>query len=921
MNERFEATDKNLAVYRNLLARAQRVQEEIGQLDSEIYISKKEQFKTADTTYILIPSDAISLPPSWGFERKYGMSVESAKGLLESGLKALNTLLTEAEQTRRLAVEFAPKAPQGLFRRMFWRMPVTWQDLENYRRSVEEIAKHSVIQSMRLFTRKWTTSFEGQLKDAFIMDGAGRLLKPKPGTQEAFAIALPSHERSFYSVLNAKQLQMALAGCTTLSQTKPQKEDIAAPEISKRFRIVRQSRAFEILDNLRIEKLREATTGKLQLSSELSKYDLTTVGDIYRIKLQQLIGIPGVGERTASRMKAAAQTFYNEEYNSNDYRIGNSGTRAEKEIVFLLRNYEERCAKSETMKLLAEDLLEPLENLSINQHSSDFVLVSPTQGARLTLESDLKRLSEEVRVQKIPEWSTRDLDSAWKDYKSNPARYQALLAKLFNLDSIDSSLEYLDKNTIEAIRNLQLDTSLMRSTFVRGYQQFAAKFLVVQRKMLLGDEMGLGKTLQAISAAAHVSAGLKKRKLPAHVLVVAPASLIINWEREIEKFSLMKAFVAHGPQRNTIANDWGTHGGMLVTTYDTLKTLSLVKPAMVIVDEAHMVKNPDAQRTKAVLQYLRVADYAMLLTGTPIENKLDEFSTLITYLDPQIGQHTRGINSPKLFRQAIAPVYLRRNQKDVLDELPAKVEVTDWVELTDRDQQIYRSAIAEGAWMAARRAAIIGGADSAKMNRIRELVNEAEVAGRNVIIFSYFRDVLDLLQQQLRQVSVGVIDGSITAQKRQELVDQLGKAGHVLLAQITAGGVGLNIQHSSVVIFAEVQVKPSLEDQAIARAHRMGQINVVNVHRIVGRNTVDEKLLEITASKREIFDKFAREAASAHIYDAKDITEIKIAQSIIQIERERLGIKSAVPVKVFEQTQPTKQRASRSAQKKPSKRR
>ena len=154
------------------------------------------------------------------------------------------------------------------------------------------------------------------------------------------------------------------------------------------------------------------------------------------------------------------------------------------------------------------------------------------------------------------------------------------------------------------------------------------------------------------------------------------------------------------------------------------------------------------------------------------------------------------------------------------------------------------------------------------MERIKELVDLAKDEGKNVIIFSYFRDVLSLLAKVFNNESVGVIDGSISAKKRQELVDELGKSGHVLLAQINAGGVGLNNQHSSVVILTEIQVKPSLEDQAIARAHRMGQINVVNVHRIVGRNTVDERLLEVTAQKRELFDGFAREADSAKVYDA-----------------------------------------------------
>ena len=191
----------------------------------------------------------------------------------------------------------------------------------------------------------------------------------------------------------------------------------------------------------------------------------------------------------------------------------------------------------------------------------------------------------------------------------------------------------------------------------------------------------------------------------------------------------------------------------------------------------------------------------------------------MSYLNPSLVSKLSSETRPQQFKRKIAPYYLRRNQTDVLDELPEKVETLEWVELNRKDSQIYREAIADGAWMSARRAAIISGKHSSKMERIRELVELAKDEGKNVIIFSYFRDVLSLLAQEFEQEAVGVIDGSISAKKRQELVDELGKSGHVLLAQITAGGVGLNIQHSSVVILAEIQVKPSLEDQALSLIH------------------------------------------------------------------------------------------------------
>lgn len=142
----------------------------------------------------------------------------------------------------------------------------------------------------------------------------------------------------------------------------------------------------------------------------------------------------------------------------------------------------------------------------------------------------------------------------------------------------------------------------------------------------------------------------------------------------------------------------------------------------------------------------------------------------------------------------------------------------------------------------------------------------------------------------MKQELMTEVNGDVPPQQRQLLVDALGTTGNILLAQIGAGGVGLNIQSAQVVILTEIQIKPSLEDQAIARAHRMGQTGVVHVHRIIGDDTVDERLLEVTAEKRKLFDQYARESEAAEIHDAVDISEAQLATAIIANERKRLGI-------------------------------
>lgn len=146
---------------------------------------------------------------------------------------------------------------------------------------------------------------------------------------------------------------------------------------------------------------------------------------------------------------------------------------------------------------------------------------------------------------------------------------------------------------------------------------------------------------------------------------------------------------------------------------------------------------------------------------------------------------------------------------------------------------------------------------------------------------------------------MGVIRGSVAVEGRQQLVDDLGAAGDgaVLLSQITAGGAGLNIQSASIVILCELQLKPTIENQAIARAHRMGQINTVDVYRLLGTGTVDERMLQILGTKSALFDDYARaSAAKDAAAESIDISDAAMAKQIIADERARLGLDANAPV-------------------------
>ena len=210
--------------------------------------------------------------------------------------------------------------------------------------------------------------------------------------------------------------------------------------------------------------------------------------------------------------------------------------------------------------------------------------------------------------------------------------------------------------------------------------------------------------------------------------------------------------------------------------------------------------------------------------------------------------------------------------------------------------------------MAMRRAAFDPGTakGSPKLRRLVEIVSEAADGGRKVIVFSYFRDVLETVIEVLKGRDgvagipvIGPLTGDIPPADRQAMVDELtsAKGPAVLVSQIQAGGVGLNVQAASVIIIAEPQLTPSSEEQAIARAHRMGQVRPVDVHRLLCEDSVDQRVLELLAAKREAFDEYARRSDMANATpDAVETSsETELQHTIVAAERDRLKSASSAP--------------------------
>lgn len=424
----------------------------------------------------------------------------------------------------------------------------------------------------------------------------------------------------------------------------------------------------------------------------------------------------------------------------------------------------------------------------------------------------------------------------------------------------------LPEELVRQVEAQEVDTTGLKCT-LRKYQKFGVQYALSRQNVLLGDEMGLGKTVQAIGAMVAL-----KAQGGTHFVVVCPASVVENWCREIEKHSDLKARQIHGSKLAENRRIWLEEGGVAVTNYESIAKLALPKDyrfTMLVADEAHYVKNPTALRTQLLLRLRKRADRVLFMTGTPLENRVDEMCSLISYLQPEVSAKLscmRELSNAPQFREAAAPVYFRRTRDDVMQELPDLIESEEWCTMTGQEAALYAVAALDKQFMAMRQVSwnVPDVTKSSKAQRLKEIVEDAENQGRTVLVFSFFTHTIEQAQKLLGNRCYGPINGSVPVAKRQQIIDEFAKApaGSVLLAQIQAGGTGLNIQSASVVVICEPQLKPSIEVQAIARAYRMGQVRSVLVYRLLSANTLDERLMELLAEKQDVFDQFAAESVS-----------------------------------------------------------
>ncbi|MFP8874865.1 MAG: DEAD/DEAH box helicase, partial [Myxococcota bacterium] len=443
------------------------------------------------------------------------------------------------------------------------------------------------------------------------------------------------------------------------------------------------------------------------------------------------------------------------------------------------------------------------------------------------------------------------------------------------------------------------------ATPLRSYQARGVDWLAFLREAglgaLLADDMGLGKTLQALCA------------VRGRTLVVAPTSVLHTWTQEIEKHRpAMTHAVYHGAGREIEPNT-----DIILTSYAVLRldidALSAEAWDSVVLDEAQAIKNPESQTAQAACRLQ--ARFRVALTGTPVENRLDELWSQFHFLNRGLlggrndfAQNTanpiaRGEpGAAERLRERLRPFVLRRLKRDVAPELPPRTEVTLYIELSEREREVYDSIRAStrkqvvdqlttgGSVLAAleallrlRQAAchvdLVPGqvaTTSSKMTTLLDRLQQAVEDGHKALVFSQWTSLLDRVEPGLAAAEIPFtrLDGSTRDRAAVVTLFQDPGGPPVMLLSLKAGGSGLTLTAADHVFLLDPWWNPAVEDQAADRAHRIGQDRPVLIHRLVAAGTVEERILELQAAKRATADAALGGASRAVHITRDDLIEL-----------------------------------------------
>ena len=419
-----------------------------------------------------------------------------------------------------------------------------------------------------------------------------------------------------------------------------------------------------------------------------------------------------------------------------------------------------------------------------------------------------------------------------------------------------------------------------QETGIRWLQMIASEGL----GCILGDEMGLGKTLQIIAlAVSEISLGRTR------ILVIAPATLLENWRREILKFAPAVSTLVHRGADRTAFKAELLSAQAIITSYDTVvRDMPLFKAIdwdLVVLDEAQAIKNPEAKRSLSVKQLPRRCSVAV--TGTPVENRLMDLWSIMDFVLPEyLGSRSeferRFDNTPEdaeWLEPLVSPVMLRRRVLEVATDLPARIDVPQVLELGPAAASSYDELRRDIFDQYGATATLVSltklrmycthpnlvidpvsdpASVSPKYQRLIEILEEIFLYNEKVLVFSSYSDMIDLLLRDIKIRFTGIysdwIDGRVSVPDRQPKVDRFSEAKGpgLLILNPRAAGTGLNITAANHVIHYNLEWNPAVEDQASARAYRRGQDKPVTVHRLYYAGTVEEVINDRVDRKREL---------------------------------------------------------------------
>lgn len=501
----------------------------------------------------------------------------------------------------------------------------------------------------------------------------------------------------------------------------------------------------------------------------------------------------------------------------------------------------------------------------------------------------------------------KDLGLSSKEIKTKRGalpKYRAIYLDLlkkerYSIIKTNNQFDALIKQ-FDTYKDAVLSLSVQDKKILREYQQLGVQWLYHLYKCgfggLLADEMGLGKSIQLI----YLIKMILKEKPKAKILIVAPTSLIYNWSQEFFKFGkeIQYKVFAESKERRKQELEALDQVQVLITTYGLIRQDQEKYLAMnfevIAIDEAQTIKNAEAQMTK-ILKKLK-ASCKFALTGTPLENSVLELWSIFDFILPGYLTHLSDFQKKYQVKDVteehlsvleqlntqIRPFLLRRKKGEVVKELPPKIENNISIDLNQEQKKMYKAflektkkemdeiIVTEGfkkgsfkilQLLTRLRQICIdpqlvvqdyqGG--SAKIEQLIHITQGIIENGHKILLFTSFKKALEIVEKEFKKnhISTVVIDGSVPAKKRMELVTQFNQdSTSVFLITLKAGGTGLNLTSADVVIHLDLWWNPQVENQATDRAHRIGQTKTVEVIKLICKGTIEERILELQTKKK-----------------------------------------------------------------------